>query len=116
MIVTVSLAAAVICFSDQCHPALVGKATPTGRYTLEARPTEQPLYGGDVMVFRETESSVLAVHRVWLGNPPQRRLERLDGPVQGRRGVTGGCINVRPAVYQQLVECCDGATLIIKEK
>lgn len=116
MIVTVSLAAAVMCFYDQCYPVLVGKDTPVGSYILEARPTKQKFYDGDVMVFKETETTVLAVHRVWLGSPTQRRLERLNGPVQGRRGVTGGCINVLPAVYQQLVECCDGATLIIKEK
>lgn len=98
----VSLTAATICFAGQCHHALVGKDTPTGHFPLVKRAVQAQGYGGDVMQFKETDKYIYAVHRVWLGNPAQRRLERLRGPVAGRRNVTGGCINVAPEVYDAL--------------
>lgn len=98
----VSLTAATICFSGQCHHALVGKETPIGTFPLVHRPVRAKGYGGDVLQFKETDKYIYAVHRVWLGNPAQRRLERLRGPAAGRRNVTAGCINVAPEVYDAL--------------
>jgi len=65
--------------------------------------TKQLGYGGDVLVFKETENYAFAIHRVWLRNPTQHRAERLasDDPKK-RQGVTMGCINVAPEVYDQL--------------
>ena len=99
----VSLAAAMICFAQQCHPVLVGEYTPTGVFPLTKRVVAAPGYGGDVLQFKETEREVFAVHRVWLLRPSQRRAERLASPAAAdRRGVTGGCINVAPAVYDAM--------------
>ncbi|MFS2207739.1 hypothetical protein [Variovorax sp. Varisp36] len=100
---TVSLTAAMICFQGACHPALVGKDTPVGTFPLTQRIVQAEGYGGDVLQFKETAREVFAVHRVWLGNPAQHRLERLRGPAAGRRGITGGCINVAPEVYDALI-------------
>ena len=62
-------------------------------------------YGGDVLQFAETSSDILAIHRVWLGRPAEHRAERLaSGDVLQRRSVTHGCINVDPAVYEQIVD------------
>lgn len=115
MIVIVKLALAVICFSGECHPALVGKETPTGSYTLQQRYVASPGYGGDVLAFRETEKAIFAIHRVWTLRPEQRRLERLASadPAQ-RQTVTDGCINVAPEVYDKLVDCCAGMQLEIQ--
>lgn len=115
MIVVVKLALAVICFSGECHPALVGKETPTGSYGLQQRYVASPGYGGDVLAFRETEDAIFAVHRVWTLRPEQRRLERLASPDPAQRQtVTDGCINVAPEVYAKLVECCAGGQLEIE--
>lgn len=103
-LVTVSLTAAVICFAGQCHNALVGKDTPTGTFQLAQRYTSQAGYGGDVLQYKETATAVFAVHRVYTLAPRQRRPQRLASPVVAdRQGVTGGCINVAPAVYDALV-------------
>jgi hypothetical protein len=116
MIVEVFLSAALICFSGQCHHALVGPATPTGEYPLRHVPTTLNGYGGDVMGFAQDKGGMYAVHRVWLLSPKQHRRERLasDNPAD-RRSITNGCINVDPVVYQTLVDCCTNATIVIKE-
>lgn len=87
-----------------CAPALIGKDTLPGVYPIEHVRVTAPGYGGDALVFATRADGVpLAIHRVWLGMPAQRRLERLRGPAAGRRGITGGCINVEPQVYEALI-------------
>lgn len=104
--ITVFLKAAIICFVGQCHPALVGAATPVGQFELVPREVASPGYGGDVLQFSEDATSWLAVHRVWTGNPRQRREQRLATGSAAERTLTDGCINVSPQVYQQLRDCC----------
>jgi hypothetical protein len=99
----VSLAAATICFQGKCYPALVGRDTPLGMYELHKRITDSPGYGGDVLQFFETPNYVYAIHRLWLLRPAEHRAERISSSNPAdRREVTGGCINVSPAVYDQL--------------
>jgi hypothetical protein len=115
MSVVVSLKLATICFLGQCHPALVGRATPAGHYQLHQRFVVSPGYGGDVLVFQEGARDLLAIHRVWLGAPSQQRPQRLaSGQAARRQGVTGGCINVAPEVYTQLIDCCARSELTIE--
>ncbi len=105
MIVTVFLGAALLCTPAACHPALLGDATPVGSFPIIRRYTQARGYGGDVLQFADTPHGILAVHRVWLGRPAERRAERLAaGDPARRRGVTDGCINVAPAVYDSLAE------------
>jgi hypothetical protein len=114
--VTLFVAKALICFAGTCQPALIGDNTIPGEYTIQRRYVQSEGYGGDVLQYHEDEKIVYAIHRVWLGNPEQRRQERLEsGSVDERRGVTKGCINVTPEVYQQLLDCCSNGRLIIKE-
>lgn len=103
-LITVSLSSAILCFSNLCHPALVGKATPLGTYKIEHRLTNSPGYGGDVLEFKaEKDGSIYAVHRVWLLNPSQHRMQRLENSSASQRNnITGGCINVTPEVYEQI--------------
>lgn len=105
MSIVVSLSLATICFANQCFPVLVGKSTPVGEYQMFQARVEAPGYGGDVVVFKEVKGEApFAIHRVWTRIPTQRRLEKLAGPVEGRKGVTGGCINVDFWVYEKIVE------------
>lgn len=112
--VIVSLAAATICFSGICYPALIGKTTPTGEYQLQQRLTEQPGYGGDVLQFTEDKTSWTGIHRVYLLNPKQKRAERLKSTSIADRVITDGCINVDPEVYKKLVDCCSTDKIIIR--
>jgi hypothetical protein len=113
--IVVDLAMASICFSGACFPALVGDHTPTGHFTLSHRAIDTPGYGGDLLVFRENDRYLWAIHRVYTGVPRERRAERLaSGRPEERRSVTHGCINVMPEVYLKLVDCCRRDVLIIR--
>lgn len=103
MSVVASISLAVICIAHQCYPALMGKDTPVGQFEMYRAQITEPGYGGDVLVFKDMPNGVpFAVHRVYTRIPSQRRSERLRGPVEGRRGITGGCINVEVDVYDKI--------------
>lgn len=111
---TLSRSLAQVCYQDRCYPILLGAHTPDGTYPIQHARVLAPGYGGDVLAFGTRIDGVpLAIHRVWLLNPQQRRLERLQGPVTGRVGITGGCVNVLPEVYQFLVDCCSQGSVTI---
>jgi hypothetical protein len=120
MSILVTLSLATICFAykgkEECHPVLLGKdsSTPVGEYVLSRRSTKAPGYGGDILQFHETKDDVYAIHRVWLLKPEQRRMQRLQSSNIADRYVSAGCINVEPAVYTKLVDCCSRDKLIIK--
>lgn len=115
--ILVNLATASICFLNQCYPALVGPDTPAGQFRLEHVSTQEAGYGGDVLVFKESSDTVWAIHRVWLLDLRQRRLERLTSDKKSERTtVTLGCINVMPEVYEKLVACCRDGWLVVVSK
>lgn len=105
MTLTLYLAAALLCTPDQCYPALVGRDTPLGHFQIIRRYVQARGYGGDVLQFAETDKAIMAIHRVWLGRPAERRAQRLasDDAAQ-RRDITNGCVNVTPAVYESITE------------
>lgn len=112
--IVVSLAAASICFSGMCYPALVGDTTPSGTFTLSRQQVTVPGYGGDLLVYREDARHLWAIHRVYTLNPREDRLTRLSSDrVDLRRAITKGCINVMPEVYERLVDCCSNDVLVI---
>ena len=111
--VFVHIAAALICVGTTCHPALVGPGTPRGEFQVIHYSTSDPGYGGDLLAFKETPDDLYAIHRV-IDVPGQRRLVRLKSSDPRRRKITGGCINVDPAVYDELVKCCYRSKLVIK--
>jgi hypothetical protein len=118
--VVVNVLLATICFTytpggaEECHPVLVGADTPRGEFIMNQRMTQSPGYGGDVLQFKDDPNVVYAVHRVYLLNPKEKRAERLRSPDPKQRQITRGCVNVEPAVYDRLMDCCsrDGALLI----
>lgn len=112
--VLVDVTLALICFAGQCHHALIGPNTPTGEYQMVHATTDLPGYGGDVLVFKETDKVVYAIHRVYTARPEQRRVQRLASPLPSdRQRITAGCVNVAPEVYEQLLDCCSNQTLRI---
>lgn len=113
--VIVDLGLAVICFLNQCHPALVGTDTPRGTFSIEHRSTPLPGYGGDLLVFQEGRTHLWAIHRVYTAVPSERRAERLRSrQADVRRGITHGCVNVTPEVYDRLIDCCSRELLVIR--
>jgi hypothetical protein len=112
--VFVDVAAAIICFAATCHPVLVGAGTPRGEFQLTHYTISAPRYGGDILSFKETSNDLYAIHRV-IDVPGQQRLARLKSPDAKRRNmITGGCVNVEPPVYEELVKCCSASKLVIK--
>jgi hypothetical protein len=114
MSLTLFLSKALLCAASQCWPVLIGPATPVGEFTLVQRLTDDPGYGGDVLQFHETASTVYAIHRVWTLRPAEKRQERLKNPNSLARRVTKGCVNVDPVVYDYLVANFRGETLKIE--
>ena len=112
--VILNLATAIICFSDSCYPALVGKDTLVGEYELHQRITQAPGYGGDILQFDETTTEVFAIHRLWLLRPAEHRERRIKSESATDRVITKGCVNVEPEVYERLVECCSNDHLSIR--
>ena len=102
--VVVDTANAELCFADsgQCHPVLVGKTTPKGRFDMRIYKTDKRGYGGDIIGFKQEKDCLFALHRVWTLKPSERRLERIKSPLAADRIMTNGCINVSDDVYEQL--------------
>lgn len=105
----VSLSLMTVCLPDtRCFPVLIGDNTPqVGTYPIKHARTLAPGYGADgqVLVFATRRDGVpLAFHRVYRMDP--QRIARLAGPAAARKGITGGCINAMPQVFQAAVDCC----------
>lgn len=112
--VLVDLAEATICFTERCYPVLVGPGTPRGEFQLIHYTTRDPGYGGDILSFKETRDALYAIHRV-INVRGQQRLTRLKSKnAKDRNRITGGCINVDPAVFNELIRCCSTSKLVIK--
>jgi hypothetical protein len=105
-VITIDIAAALLCVAGTCHPVLVGQETPRGDFLLI--PTEQPGYGV-VLSFFETDTDRYAIHPTVPGR------ERLYAAPAGRRArVTAGCVNVPPALFLTLLRDHAGAALAIR--
>lgn len=80
------------------------KVTPAGTYTLQA--VNDPEYtGGTILHLTETNdgAAVIAVHPVWLGEPSQKRTERLNSLGISDKRVSYGCINTKEATFLESV-------------
>lgn len=82
--------------------ALDTKVTPAGRYTV-VRHFDQS-YGQllDIAEIRGKDWGI-AIHKVYLGNPAERRQARLLSPSEQDKHITFGCINVLPETIQILM-------------
>lgn len=89
------------------------KQTPKGEFSLKKAFSSR--LNEEILMFFETESMVLAIHPIWMGNPSQRRVKRLLSPNPNDNRITNGCINVDPDFfYKHLYNLPDNTKLIIK--
>jgi hypothetical protein len=72
------------------------KITPAGRFSAT--------YRNDNLVFAEGAQSSIAMHKVYLGTPSERRQQRLDTASPEDNRVSYGCINVSAAYMKNVVE------------
>ena len=117
--VSIGILASTICFSvggiEECHPILAGRNTPVGTFSMVRMSTRKKGYGGDILVFKETETVLFAIHRLYTLNPKQKRKQRLSSKTTKDNIITDGCVNVDPSVYNRLVECCSSEPLNIRK-
>jgi hypothetical protein len=87
------------------------KITPAGRYTVSSG--HDPAYGKtlDINEVRGADWDV-AIHKVWLGAPAERREERLRSRNGPDKQITYGCIDVDAATMQQVLKRLPGETNI----
>ncbi|CAB4169248.1 hypothetical protein UFOVP891_63, partial [uncultured Caudovirales phage] len=69
------------------------KITPAGVFKGKGNQSDE--YGGTVR-FAEYENSFVAIHRVYLGTPSEKRMERLQSQTADDNRVSYGCINALP--------------------
>lgn len=92
------------------NPDTGDKITPAGTFRIKKYLAER--YGGIVLVFLEGPKYAAAVHRVFLGNPHERRAERLRSSRREDRRITNGCINVPVDFFNKWLEPLPDGTLM----
>lgn len=79
---------------------IADKITPAGVFHGKAvTGTEY----GTVVKFADFKNSALAVHRVYLGTPSEKRMERLQSTTADDNRVSYGCINALPEFVDQVL-------------
>ena len=78
------------------------KVTPAGRFTI-TRGHDRRL--GELFDVNELQGRdwTIAIHRVWLGKPAERRDARLRSEMEQDKHITNGCIDVEPSTIAQLL-------------
>jgi hypothetical protein len=81
---------------------LEDKVTPAGRFTVTR--DFDPEYG-EILEINEIQGVdwSIAIHRVYLATPSERRAERLDSPDHTDNHITHGCINVSDKTMSFLI-------------
>jgi len=79
------------------------KITPAGRFTATFGHNAE--YGTllDVNEMHGKDWGI-AIHQVWLGDPAERRAQRLQSSREADKHITYGCINVAPATIEALIQ------------
>jgi hypothetical protein len=77
-----------------CFPVLIGDDTPKGTFKLDIYKTSKKGYGGEILGFHKDGKDIYAVHRVWNGNPTEKRERRIKSNNIADRLITNGCINI----------------------
>jgi hypothetical protein len=77
------------------------KVTPAGRFTI-TRNYDRAL--GELFDINELQGRdwTIAIHRVWIGRPAERRAARLRSDMDQDKHITNGCIDVDPSTIAQL--------------
>ena len=75
------------------------RITPSGRF--EAKTDTDVEYYGTTVDFYETDDNVLAIHKVYLEEPAERRQQRLDSKTPADNRISYGCINVDERIFNR---------------
>ena len=81
------------------------KVTPAGRFALKLEQDET--YGTTLTFLPTKDGGGYAIHRVYLGNPTERRTERLNSQDASDNSVSYGCVNVSNEFYDQTLRQFD---------
>jgi len=118
LMVDKKLATITVNYSDSetiTKPILLGNNTPSGDFKIKKMYSTR--LNEPMLVFIDGDEFVTAIHPLWLGNPRQFRVTRLNSPTPADNYVTNGCINVDPNFfYTVLNELPDGIVLKILPK
>jgi hypothetical protein len=77
------------------------KITPAGRFPLNME--DDPDYGTRI-TFNHSLGIAYAVHRVYLGDPKERRQQRLDSATASDNAISFGCVNVSDEFYDKTLK------------
>jgi hypothetical protein len=78
--------------------------TPAGVYkTSVDNNVSEPYYGGTTVDFLDKGETVLAIHRVYLAKPSEKRLDRLKSKDPSDNRISHGCINVTDQIYDNII-------------
>lgn len=86
------------------------KITPAGIFPVKRYKADK--YGGTVLVFIDGVAAATALHRVYLGNPAQKRDKRILSDDPNVRRITNGCINVPVDFFDEVLEKLPNGTLL----
>lgn len=75
------------------------RITPSGRF--EAKTDTGVEYYGTTVDFYETDDNALAIHKVYLEEPAERRQQRLDSKTPADNRISYGCINVDERIFNR---------------
>ena len=75
--------------------------TPAGRF--DATLDKGVDYYGDTVDFYSTEETTLAIHKLYLANPAEKRTQRLASKSPADNRISHGCINVDESVFNKHV-------------
>ena len=76
------------------------KVTPAGRFPASMGADAE--YGSSI-TFAQHKGWRIAIHRVYLGNPQERRQQRLDSANSSDNAVSYGCVNVGSDFYDRVL-------------
>ena len=118
LIVDKKLATITVNYPDNkiiSKPILLGannSITPTGDFKIKKMYSTR--LNEPMLVFIDGDEYVTAIHPLWLGNPRQFRVNRLNSITPDDNYVTNGCINVDPNFFYTILnELPDGTPLKI---
>lgn len=94
------------------HEERANGITPSGTFTVNNEFSWQ--LNEPMLVFIQGAYAVDAIHPLWTRNPDQHRVQRLYSPTPADNRVTGGCVNVDPDFfYNVLVNLPNGTKFTI---
>ena len=94
------------------NPVKSDYVTPAGKFKITKMFSwrlQEPM-----AVFIKGKEAVSAIHPLWMGNPDQKRVQRLNSPTPDDNRITGGCINVDSKFFYDVINTLpDGVILTI---